>query len=712
MKKGIWIACFAFLGLSSTAQTKFSEALVIANGGSGTIGKFLPETSSYSDFANHSATSTQDIVVDYRSGVAYVGLVDSIIAYDIISESRLFGAACDGVTGLHISDNSLWVAKGFGASSNFLEERSLTDLSIINSFGDVNDQSAAVQIFNDTAFVTIPGAWGSTIGRVALVNASTGTFIRMDSLGASGVGVGRIFIHDNAVHTISDHGYLAPDFSIHKFVNGQWQESSFTGTTSGYSGAEIVGDSLFLEVNQEVRIIDLSTMQLTSTVFTNKLLSELVYDDVNQKYYGTQQSYTSNGQLYVFDAIGNIEDSLTVGTAAEAIALAQNLQPIANIDQSYAVNNVAIMLNPLNNDSDDNLSLIEIVEQPDNGTASVSGNSIEVSADAGYIGEDSLVYSIIDVWNRRDTAIIYLRWIDELNTLMVDFEDVTFNTPNAYNGADGWGGFPSRGAYFPTVYNFNFNLWLGGFAASNQTDTTTPGFTNIYSSYAGEGVNNSNNFGIANGTTGSFLVNTGNGQEISGLWLTNSTYAALSMKDGDSFAKKFGGTSGDDPDFFRVTFYGIDLNGNTTDSVISYLADYRFTDNSEDYILKDWTWVDLSSLGEVNTIFYRLESSDNGAFGMNTPAFFCVDNINDVRTSINELAAGASDVLGVYPNPATSEVRFTETVSHVTIFNLSGSVVFEGSNVSRIDVSTLPSGLYVIDANFAGERSQLKLIVE
>jgi hypothetical protein len=709
MKKGIWIACFAFLGLSATAQTKFSEALVIANGGSGTIGKFVPETSNYSDFANHYATSTQDIVIDNKSGIAYVGLVDSIIAYDVISESRLFGAACNGVTGLHISDNSLWVAKGFGASSNFLEERSLTDLSIVNSFSNVNDQSAAVQVLNDTAFVTVPGAWGSTIGRVALVDASTGSFIRMDSLGTSGVGIGRIFIHDNTIHTISDHGYLAPDFSIHKFVNGQWQESSFAGTTSGYAGAAVVGDSLFLEVNQEVRIIDLSTMQLTGAVFTDKLLSELVYDDVNQKYYGTQQSYTANGQLYVFDATGNIEDSLTVGTAAEAIVLAQNNRPQAFVDLSYGINNLTLTLFPTLNDVDENIATIEVVEQVNNGTSIVAGTSLEISAGAGYIGEDSLHYSVTDIWGRRDTAAVSLRWVDELNAQVVDFEDVTFNTANTYDGSDGWGGFPSRGALFPTVFNYNF--WLGGFAASNQTDTTTPGFTNTFSSYAGSGVNNSDNFGMANGTSGQFFVNSGNGQEISGLWLTNSTYAALSMRNGDAFAKQFGGATGDDPDFFRVTFIGVDKNGNKTDSVTSYLADYRFADNSEDFILKDWTWVDLSSLGTINTIQYKLESSDNGMFGMNTPAFFCVDNINDITTSTNDLADG-SNTLGLYPNPATSEVRFTEVVSDVRIFNLSGSVVFQGSNVTRVDVSTLPSGLYVIDANFAGERSQLKLIVE
>jgi hypothetical protein len=36
------------------------------------------------------------------------------------------------------------------------------------------------------------------------------------------------------------------------------------------------------------------------------------------------------------------------------------------------------------------------------------------------------------------------------------------------------------------------------------------------------------------------------------------TYAALSMRDGDGFAKQFGGASGDDPDYFLLTITGRD----------------------------------------------------------------------------------------------------------------------------------------------------------
>jgi hypothetical protein len=59
-----------------------------------------------------------------------------------------------------------------------------------------------------------------------------------------------------------------------------------------------------------------------------------------------------------------------------------------------------------------------------------------------------------------------------------------------------------------------------------------------------------------------------------------------------------------------------------------YLADFRFADNSQDYILSDWTSFDLSALGSVTALDFVLSSSDTGDYGMNTPAYFALDNLS------------------------------------------------------------------------------------
>ena len=91
------------------------------------------------------------------------------------------------------------------------------------------------------------------------------------------------------------------------------------------------------------------------------------------------------------------------------------------------------------------------------------------------------------------------------------------------------------------------------------------------------------------------------------------------MTGGDTFAKKFG-----KGDWFKLTITGYDANNNVTGTKEFYLADLR--DETTAYIIKDWRYVDLSCLGKVAKIGFALSSTDNGDYGMNTPAYFCFDN--------------------------------------------------------------------------------------
>ena len=46
-----------------------------------------------------------------------------------------------------------------------------------------------------------------------------------------------------------------------------------------------------------------------------------------------------------------------------------------------------------------------------------------------------------------------------------------------------------------------------------------------------------------------------------------------------------------------------------------------------DYIGNVWTDLDLSQAGFLKYLVLSFDSSDKGAFGINTPTFVCIDNI-------------------------------------------------------------------------------------
>jgi hypothetical protein len=221
--------------------------------------------------------------------------------------------------------------------------------------------------------------------------------------------------------------------------------------------------------------------------------------------------------------------------------------------------------------------------------------------------------------------------------IVIGFEEFSLSPNSFYNGNSGVGtntnGWSSGGVQFGNSYNASFGGFWNGFSYSNVINTATPGFSNQYASFSpgspGAGAGGSSNYAVAYSGSRAFF-NLPTNTLLSSVALNNTTYAALSMQNGDSFAKKFGGVSGNDPDFFRVSLNGFDgLNGvgNAVGSVTVDLADFTFANNSQDYVLSNWLTVDLSSIANARSVSLSWASSDVGAFGINTPTYVAFDNL-------------------------------------------------------------------------------------
>jgi hypothetical protein len=247
---------------------------------------------------------------------------------------------------------------------------------------------------------------------------------------------------------------------------------------------------------------------------------------------------------------------------------------------------------------------------------------------------------------------------------VADFENLSLNPETYWDGSDLSGTslasnyttyFDAGITTFNNVWNSSWSYWKDGWMYSNNSDSTTSGFTNLSSSIVGQGANSSSNYVI--GQNNVFIkIDTSNGSfPVNGMYITNTTYTHNSMRDGDQFAKKFTNV---DQDFFKLTISSID-NGLAIDSIEFLLADFTHADSLQDYIINDWQYVDISSLGIVDSIKFSLTSSDNGSFGMNTPAFFALDDITQnsniygfENLSLNQNSFfDGSDLSGTPDNP-------------------------------------------------------------
>lgn len=198
---------------------------------------------------------------------------------------------------------------------------------------------------------------------------------------------------------------------------------------------------------------------------------------------------------------------------------------------------------------------------------------------------------------------------------VANFESVTLNESQTNAPAsDGVHEWTSGEFTFHTVVAYG-GTYVCNFTASGQQENSFSGPVDQYHSAKG-GAAKGKNFVVGfqdAWTEGCDLtISWAEAKEIPGCYVSNNAYAVNSMENGDAYAKKF-----DTSDWFLLTATGY-LGANKTGSAEFYLA-------KDGQIVKDWQYFDLSGLGEINKVVFALTSSDNGDYGMNTPAYFCLD---------------------------------------------------------------------------------------
>lgn len=191
------------------------------------------------------------------------------------------------------------------------------------------------------------------------------------------------------------------------------------------------------------------------------------------------------------------------------------------------------------------------------------------------------------------------------------------------------GTFQSGSFEFTNSFNELYQAWSGfSYSKSTSTDFSTASYAvDQFNSSVGHGVDGSAQFGLAYGDGTITVKGSAEGENVNGCYITNNAYAVYSLENGDGYAKKFAAG-----DYFKVIFTGKKAD-ETTSSVEFYLADFRSEDASKHYIVKDWTYVDLSSLGKVVSLSYTFESTDVNDYGIVTPTYFCIDNLGAEKTS-------------------------------------------------------------------------------
>lgn len=281
-----------------------------------------------------------------------------------------------------------------------------------------------------------------------------------------------------------------------------------------------------------------------------------------------------------------------------------------------------------------------------NAPIAVSGTATKGSTKFYTIESGYQQDSVLVVFNERTAQYSVMGLVKEAPYYMIDFEgskwSALIDTPE-YGGPLLYG----KGEGFPTdegVYEWtdeatslhsklnnawgSWAYWSGGAAVSNYHCDIANGGPNTQLSLPTEtpahsGDNFIVTYGYSDGSqfaTDSrpvFDFQDGVARQVKGLWITNNSYFLHSLTQGDSFNQ-----SATDDTFIDVTFEGFDAAG-----ISQGMVKYRIQDGKK--ALTDWAYVDLSSLGKINTlkINYEFSKDQDKGYGFAAPAYLVIDDI-------------------------------------------------------------------------------------
>jgi len=205
--------------------------------------------------------------------------------------------------------------------------------------------------------------------------------------------------------------------------------------------------------------------------------------------------------------------------------------------------------------------------------------------------------------------------------VLVDFQNTTFPDGLKYKNDSGEAGVFTEGIVsFQNSYEYDgewdYSYWYG-FAYSKMHNVTLFDYaTNEFSAYVpGDSPENIFMAGFISVWDAPSITVTFN-QPVKDLSfdVANNTLAALAMKgeDPNHFAREF-----EEGDLFELTITVTSTDG--TEIIAINLGEGT-------QITNVWNPVKVET-GNITKLEFSLSSTDNGEWGMNTPAYFCIDNI-------------------------------------------------------------------------------------
>ena len=319
-----------------------------------TVASYKPGDSLTSQFGTVFTQSVQSAVV--YSHFLYVAAQDSIVAFDVNNYQRVAATFAQGVNQLAVSGDKLIASFWYPDTADFVKIYNRDDLSEQAVISEVSDEAAGIAVYDNKAYVAVPGGWAATTGKLAVINLETNSFEEEINLGAEGAGISNVY-----VYAANDTHYLV---TVNKTpwggTNGYLTKIDLADMSAASTQVDVVlgkgvglvnsTATLYALINGGIGSVNLADMTVADTTVVAApamTIAGAAFDTINSLFYVTTTDYSTVGEGAIYNMSGEVTGSFDAGISAEAIAI--DYRDFEAINETFAANTFGFYPNPVNN---------------------------------------------------------------------------------------------------------------------------------------------------------------------------------------------------------------------------------------------------------------------------------------------------------------------------------------------------------------------------
>lgn len=370
------LAFMLIFGAAALAQSPQQSHLYVVAGGAVSnpndfveITHYDPQTTVNTDIGTIYSPAVQDAII--HEDVLYVAATDSLVAYDLVSETRLAATAITGVNLLEIVGDDLFVSVQYPETSGFLRVFDKNTLELKATVEGISGETAGMVVYNDKLFVAVPGAYGNAEGSIAVIDVTSYELLEEVNLGEGGIGIYTLYVYENQILTINRTPWGESTGTLTWINPETYQFTHNNFNRSIGKGITIIDEKLYLILNNGVGIIDLETMIIVSSQFIEDpgsanyiAFGDIVYDTLYQQFHVTITDYVTFGTGFIHDMQGNVVNTFPTGISTEALAV--NYTQYTSLAKSKT-NEIEVYPNPakdfvrLKNTANEQINAVKII---------------------------------------------------------------------------------------------------------------------------------------------------------------------------------------------------------------------------------------------------------------------------------------------------------------------------------------------------------------